>query len=171
MFACLKDFPSCTWRSSCQLCLWVHVPSFVSIEISHLSWLYLRHVKLLMFVAPVLVCAGCLLVPAGAEISAESGALCDLWSLNLTLMSLMWQFCECLERRKGSFMPLVRKHQNHRCVEILFIVYHLFIFGLQGIIWPQVIIGVFVNVFNAIINYIFLHVLDMGIAWVCSARS
>ncbi|KAJ0062069.1 hypothetical protein NL108_015280, partial [Boleophthalmus pectinirostris] len=33
----------------------------------------------------------------------------------------------------------------------------------QGIIWPQVISGAIGNVFNAIINYIFLHLLDLGI--------
>uniref|UniRef100_A0A3B3ZXH5 Multidrug and toxin extrusion protein n=1 Tax=Periophthalmus magnuspinnatus TaxID=409849 RepID=A0A3B3ZXH5_9GOBI len=33
----------------------------------------------------------------------------------------------------------------------------------QGIIWPQVISGIIGNVFNAIINYIFLHLLDLGI--------
>ncbi|XP_033833727.1 multidrug and toxin extrusion protein 1-like [Periophthalmus magnuspinnatus] len=33
----------------------------------------------------------------------------------------------------------------------------------QGIIWPQVISGIIGNVFNVIINYIFLHLLDLGI--------
>uniref|UniRef100_A0A8C7HHQ2 Solute carrier family 47 member 3 n=1 Tax=Oncorhynchus kisutch TaxID=8019 RepID=A0A8C7HHQ2_ONCKI len=35
---------------------------------------------------------------------------------------------------------------------------------LQGIIWPQVITGVVANVLNALINYIFLYVLDLGVA-------
>uniref|UniRef100_A0A8C7MID0 Multidrug and toxin extrusion protein n=1 Tax=Oncorhynchus kisutch TaxID=8019 RepID=A0A8C7MID0_ONCKI len=34
----------------------------------------------------------------------------------------------------------------------------------QGIIWPQVITGVVANVLNALINYIFLYVLDLGVA-------
>lgn len=33
----------------------------------------------------------------------------------------------------------------------------------QGIIWPQVIVGAIGNVFNAIINYIFIHLLDLGV--------
>lgn len=39
-------------------------------------------------------------------------------------------------------------------------------FGSQGIMWPQVISGAAGNVINAIINYIFLHLLDLGVAWV-----
>ncbi|XP_054463795.1 multidrug and toxin extrusion protein 1 [Anoplopoma fimbria] len=34
----------------------------------------------------------------------------------------------------------------------------------QGIIWPQVITGVVVNLFNALINYIFLYALNLGVA-------
>uniref|UniRef100_A0A674ERB5 Multidrug and toxin extrusion protein n=1 Tax=Salmo trutta TaxID=8032 RepID=A0A674ERB5_SALTR len=34
----------------------------------------------------------------------------------------------------------------------------------QGIIWPQVITGVVANLLNALINYIFLYVLDLGVA-------
>lgn len=34
----------------------------------------------------------------------------------------------------------------------------------QGIIWPQVITGAIGNVINALINYIFLYVLDLGVA-------
>uniref|UniRef100_A0A4W5MEE6 Multidrug and toxin extrusion protein n=1 Tax=Hucho hucho TaxID=62062 RepID=A0A4W5MEE6_9TELE len=34
----------------------------------------------------------------------------------------------------------------------------------QGITWPQVITGVMANVLNALINYIFLYVLDLGVA-------
>ncbi|KAM3875118.1 multidrug and toxin extrusion protein 1 [Diretmus argenteus] len=34
----------------------------------------------------------------------------------------------------------------------------------QGIIWPQVITGVVVNALNALINYIFLFVLNLGVA-------
>lgn len=37
---------------------------------------------------------------------------------------------------------------------------------LQGIIWPQVITGIVVNLLNALINYIVLFVLDLGVAWV-----
>lgn len=33
----------------------------------------------------------------------------------------------------------------------------------QGIIWPQVIVGAIGNVFNAIINYIFLYLLELGV--------
>lgn len=36
--------------------------------------------------------------------------------------------------------------------------------GLQGIIWPQVVTGVIGNICNAIINYIFLYYLDLGVA-------
>lgn len=36
--------------------------------------------------------------------------------------------------------------------------------GLQGIIWPQVITGAVGNVLNAIINYVFLFRLDLGVA-------
>uniref|UniRef100_G3Q3J8 Multidrug and toxin extrusion protein n=1 Tax=Gasterosteus aculeatus aculeatus TaxID=481459 RepID=G3Q3J8_GASAC len=34
----------------------------------------------------------------------------------------------------------------------------------QGIIWPQVVTGVIANIINAIINYVFLHVLELGVA-------
>ncbi|XP_044057762.1 multidrug and toxin extrusion protein 1 isoform X2 [Siniperca chuatsi] len=34
----------------------------------------------------------------------------------------------------------------------------------QGIIWPQVITGFVVNLLNALINYIFLHSLNLGVA-------
>uniref|UniRef100_A0A4W5Q4I2 Solute carrier family 47 member 3 n=1 Tax=Hucho hucho TaxID=62062 RepID=A0A4W5Q4I2_9TELE len=34
----------------------------------------------------------------------------------------------------------------------------------QGIIWPQVITGVVANLLNALINYIFLYALDLGVA-------
>uniref|UniRef100_A0A671TT65 Solute carrier family 47 member 3 n=1 Tax=Sparus aurata TaxID=8175 RepID=A0A671TT65_SPAAU len=34
----------------------------------------------------------------------------------------------------------------------------------QGIIWPQVITGVVVNILNALINYIFLYQLNLGVA-------
>ncbi|XP_071383240.1 multidrug and toxin extrusion protein 1 [Centroberyx affinis] len=34
----------------------------------------------------------------------------------------------------------------------------------QGIIWPQVITGAVVNVLNALINYIFLYALNLGVA-------
>ncbi|XP_034404634.1 multidrug and toxin extrusion protein 1 isoform X1 [Cyclopterus lumpus] len=34
----------------------------------------------------------------------------------------------------------------------------------QGIIWPQVFTGLVVNLLNALINYIFLYVLDLGVA-------
>lgn len=36
----------------------------------------------------------------------------------------------------------------------------------QGIIWPQVITGFVVNLLNALINYIVLHALNLGVAWV-----
>ncbi|XP_055736237.1 multidrug and toxin extrusion protein 1-like [Salvelinus fontinalis] len=34
----------------------------------------------------------------------------------------------------------------------------------QGILWPQVITGVVANLLNALINYIFLYLLDLGVA-------
>ncbi|KAI1903259.1 hypothetical protein AGOR_G00025370 [Albula goreensis] len=41
----------------------------------------------------------------------------------------------------------------------------------QGIIWPQVITGIAGNILNALINYIFLYVLDMGVAGSAAANS
>ncbi|XP_017287932.1 multidrug and toxin extrusion protein 1 [Kryptolebias marmoratus] len=41
----------------------------------------------------------------------------------------------------------------------------------QGIIWPQVITGVIGNVFNAIINYVFLFCLDLGVAGSAAANA
>ncbi|AWP06313.1 Multidrug and toxin extrusion protein isoform 3 [Scophthalmus maximus] len=41
----------------------------------------------------------------------------------------------------------------------------------QGIIWPQVITGVIANVLNAIINYIFLYPLDLGVAGSAAANA
>ncbi|XP_025035051.2 multidrug and toxin extrusion protein 1-like [Pelodiscus sinensis] len=38
----------------------------------------------------------------------------------------------------------------------------------QRIIWPEVLSGIFGNIINAIVNYVFLHVLDLGVmgsAW------
>uniref|UniRef100_A0A8C2PPS4 Multidrug and toxin extrusion protein n=1 Tax=Cyprinus carpio TaxID=7962 RepID=A0A8C2PPS4_CYPCA len=41
----------------------------------------------------------------------------------------------------------------------------------QGIIWPQIITGVAGNVLNALINYIFLYVLDLGVAGSAAANA
>ncbi|XP_041641533.1 multidrug and toxin extrusion protein 1-like [Cheilinus undulatus] len=41
----------------------------------------------------------------------------------------------------------------------------------QGIIWPQVITGAIGNVFNAIVNYILLHILDLGVAGSAAANA
>ncbi|KAG8008605.1 Multidrug and toxin extrusion protein 1 [Nibea albiflora] len=41
----------------------------------------------------------------------------------------------------------------------------------QGIIWPQVISGAMGNVINAIINYIFLSILDLGVAGSAAANA
>ncbi|KAM7009206.1 multidrug and toxin extrusion protein 1-like [Tautogolabrus adspersus] len=41
----------------------------------------------------------------------------------------------------------------------------------QGIIWPQVITGVIGNIFNAIINYVLLYCLDMGVAGSAAANA
>ncbi|XP_064840968.1 multidrug and toxin extrusion protein 1-like [Oncorhynchus masou masou] len=41
----------------------------------------------------------------------------------------------------------------------------------QGIIWPQVITGVVANLLNALINYIFLYVLGLGVAGSAWANS
>ncbi|KAK7143811.1 hypothetical protein R3I93_014845 [Phoxinus phoxinus] len=41
----------------------------------------------------------------------------------------------------------------------------------QGIIWPQVITGVAGNILNALINYIFLHLLDLGVAGSAAANT
>ncbi|XP_067279194.1 multidrug and toxin extrusion protein 1-like [Pseudorasbora parva] len=41
----------------------------------------------------------------------------------------------------------------------------------QGIIWPQVITGAAGNILNALINYIFLHMLDLGVAGSAAANS
>lgn len=41
----------------------------------------------------------------------------------------------------------------------------------QGIIWPQVITGLIANICNAIINYILLYVLDLGVAGSAAANA
>ncbi|KAM4545890.1 multidrug and toxin extrusion protein 1-like [Odontesthes bonariensis] len=41
----------------------------------------------------------------------------------------------------------------------------------QGIMWPQVLSGAMGNVLNAFINYIFLHVLDLGVAGSAAANA
>uniref|UniRef100_A0A8B9KQN7 Multidrug and toxin extrusion protein n=1 Tax=Astyanax mexicanus TaxID=7994 RepID=A0A8B9KQN7_ASTMX len=41
----------------------------------------------------------------------------------------------------------------------------------QGIIWPQVITGAAGNILNALINYIFLHLLHLGVAGSAAANS
>ncbi|XP_031140414.1 multidrug and toxin extrusion protein 1-like isoform X3 [Sander lucioperca] len=41
----------------------------------------------------------------------------------------------------------------------------------QGIIWPQVVTGVIANILNAIINYIFLYCLDLGVAGSAAANA
>ncbi|CAG08939.1 unnamed protein product, partial [Tetraodon nigroviridis] len=40
----------------------------------------------------------------------------------------------------------------------------IFMPALPGIIWPEVITGIFVNLLNAVLNYIFLYPLNMGVA-------
>ncbi|XP_031646714.1 multidrug and toxin extrusion protein 1 isoform X4 [Oncorhynchus kisutch] len=42
----------------------------------------------------------------------------------------------------------------------------IFMPALPGIIWPQVITGVVANLLNALINYIFLYVLGLGVAYI-----
>ncbi|XP_017348923.1 multidrug and toxin extrusion protein 1 isoform X1 [Ictalurus punctatus] len=41
----------------------------------------------------------------------------------------------------------------------------------QGIIWPQVITGAAGNILNALINYVFLHLLNLGVAGSAMANS
>ncbi|TDH16407.1 hypothetical protein EPR50_G00020460 [Perca flavescens] len=41
----------------------------------------------------------------------------------------------------------------------------------QGIIWPQVVAGVIANILNAIINYVFLYCLDLGVAGSAAANA
>ncbi|XP_071360922.1 multidrug and toxin extrusion protein 1-like isoform X2 [Trachinotus anak] len=41
----------------------------------------------------------------------------------------------------------------------------------QGIIWPQVITGAIANILNAVINYIFLYRLDLGVAGSAAANA
>ncbi|XP_051732589.1 solute carrier family 47 member 2, tandem duplicate 2 [Ctenopharyngodon idella] len=41
----------------------------------------------------------------------------------------------------------------------------------QGIIWPQVITGAAGNILNILINYIFLHLLDLGVAGSAAANA
>ncbi|XP_056302390.1 multidrug and toxin extrusion protein 1-like [Danio aesculapii] len=41
----------------------------------------------------------------------------------------------------------------------------------QGIIWPQVITGVAGNIFNALINYIFLYLLELGVPGSAAANT
>ncbi|KTG45182.1 hypothetical protein cypCar_00044818 [Cyprinus carpio] len=43
--------------------------------------------------------------------------------------------------------------------------------AITGIIWPQIITGVAGNVLNALINYIFLYVLDLGVAGSAAANA
>ncbi|KAJ8386233.1 hypothetical protein AAFF_G00175530 [Aldrovandia affinis] len=43
--------------------------------------------------------------------------------------------------------------------------------AISGIMWPQVITGVAGNVLNALINYIFLYVLNLGVAGSAAANS
>ncbi|MBN3300395.1 S47A1 protein, partial [Amia calva] len=47
----------------------------------------------------------------------------------------------------------------------------LFFLIFQGIIWPQVITGVVGNVLNALINYVFLFVLDLGVPGSAAANT
>ncbi|KAK7130830.1 hypothetical protein R3I94_016089 [Phoxinus phoxinus] len=47
----------------------------------------------------------------------------------------------------------------------------IFLKFLNGIIWPQVITGVAGNILNALINYIFLHKLDLGVAGSAAANT
>ncbi|KAM6960537.1 multidrug and toxin extrusion protein 1 [Aplochiton taeniatus] len=41
----------------------------------------------------------------------------------------------------------------------------------QGIIWPQVITGALANALNALINYVFLYVLDLGVSGSAAANT
>ncbi|XP_040006804.1 multidrug and toxin extrusion protein 1-like [Xiphias gladius] len=41
----------------------------------------------------------------------------------------------------------------------------------QGIMWPQVISGAMGNIFNAILNYVFLNLLDLGVAGSAAANA
>lgn len=61
----------------------------------------------------------------------------------------------------------MRKSQNIRSTDALEWCGGFFktaCFGTQGIMWPQVVSGAMGNVVNAIINYIFLSLLDLGVA-------
>lgn len=52
---------------------------------------------------------------------------------------------------------IVIKNQHDTDIKIV-------LFGLQGIMWPQVITGLAGNVLNILINYIFLFPLELGVA-------
>ncbi|XP_059199691.1 multidrug and toxin extrusion protein 1-like [Centropristis striata] len=41
----------------------------------------------------------------------------------------------------------------------------------QGIIWPQVVTGAIANIFNAVINYVFLYPLELGVAGSAAANA
>ncbi|XP_068590805.1 multidrug and toxin extrusion protein 1-like isoform X1 [Cebidichthys violaceus] len=41
----------------------------------------------------------------------------------------------------------------------------------QGIIWPQVVTGAIANIFNAIINYVFIYRLELGVAGSAAANA
>ena len=45
-----------------------------------------------------------------------------------------------------------------------FLLLFLYFCFSQGIIWPQVITGAVGNILNAIINYVFLYRLELGVA-------
>uniref|UniRef100_A0A672JVH1 Multidrug and toxin extrusion protein n=1 Tax=Sinocyclocheilus grahami TaxID=75366 RepID=A0A672JVH1_SINGR len=47
----------------------------------------------------------------------------------------------------------------------------IFMPALPGIIWPQVITGAAGNILNALINYIFLHLLDLGVPGSAAANT
>lgn len=53
---------------------------------------------------------------------------------------------------------------NSRCVVMKMNVDSGLCCCFQGIIWPQVVTGAIGNVCNAIVNYIFLFYLEMGVA-------
>uniref|UniRef100_A0AAR2J1I0 Multidrug and toxin extrusion protein n=1 Tax=Pygocentrus nattereri TaxID=42514 RepID=A0AAR2J1I0_PYGNA len=66
---------------------------------------------------------------------------------------------------------LLAVRQSPRVASLSQLYVKIYMPSLPGIIWPQVITGAAGNVLNALINYIFLHLLHLGVAGSAAANS